>query len=152
MKLKVYTDTSVFGGCFEEEFEKWSRLLINEFITGNKFLMVSGITIKELSLAPRPVRDIFEEIPQSNIKYADITDDVEKLAKQYITEKVVSAKFEGDALHIAIATLNMADVLVSWNFKHIVNLTRIRLYNSVNLKYGYPLIEIRTPMEVVDEN
>ncbi len=151
MKLRIYTDTSVFGGCFEDEFERWSRLLINEFIAGNKILMISGITVKELSLAPGLVKELFEEIPKKNIEYADITDDAEKLAKQYIREKVVSAKFEGDAYHIAIATVNRADVLVSWNFKHIVNLSRIRLYNSINLKYGYPLIEIRTHMEVLDE-
>ncbi|MBA5941756.1 MAG: hypothetical protein H0M93_00225, partial [Methanophagales archaeon] len=53
-----------------------------------------------------------------------------------------------DAQHIAIATVSRVDILVSWNFRHIVNLTKIRLYNSVNLKYGYPLLEIRSPREV----
>ncbi len=53
--------------------------------------------------------------------------------------------------HIAVATLGRVDVVVSWNFKHIVNLNRIRLYNSVNLKLGYPMIEIRSPREVLDE-
>ena len=53
--------------------------------------------------------------------------------------------------HFAIATINRVDVLVSWNFRHIVNLSMIRLYNSVNLKYGYPLLEIRSPREVLDE-
>jgi len=53
--------------------------------------------------------------------------------------------------HFAIVTINRVDVLVSWNFRHIVDLSRIRLYNSVNLKYGYPLLEIRSPREVLYE-
>ena len=56
-----------------------------------------------------------------------------------------------DAQHIALASVVRADVLVSWNFKHIVNLNRIRLYNSVNMKLGYPLIDIRSPREVLNE-
>ena len=60
-------------------------------------------------------------------------------------------KFFEDALHIAIATINKVDVLVSWNFKHIVNINRIRLYNSVNLKSGYSMIDIRSPREILTE-
>lgn len=46
---------------------------------------------------------------------------------------------------------NKVDILVSWNFKHIVNLNRIRLYNATNLKYGYQILEIRTPREILNE-
>jgi len=73
------------------------------------------------------------------------------LSKKYIEEKAVSEKYLVDAQHIALATINHVDVLISWNFKHIVNLRRIQLYNSINLKYGYPLVEIRSPREVIDE-
>jgi len=59
-------------------------------------------------------------------------------------------KSYNDALHIALATLNNSDVLASWNFKHIVNLERIRLYNSINLRFGHRLIEIRTPREILN--
>jgi hypothetical protein len=151
MIIKVYADTSVFGGCFEKEFEKWSNSLIDDFIRGEKILLVSAITLKELSMAPESVRDIINGIPKDHTEFLDFTPEAEKLAGIYIPEKAVSKKFEGDAYHIAIATVNRADVLVSWNFKHIVNLNRIRLYNSVNLKCGYSMIEIRTPMEVTDE-
>ena len=63
----------------------------------------------------------------------------------------IAARMRADALHIAVATVARVDVLVSWNFKHIVNLRRIHAYNAVNLKRGYPLLEIRTPREVLDD-
>ena len=72
------------------------------------------------------------------------------LADKYISEKVISGKYYEDALHIAISTIYHVNVLASWNFKHIVNLDRIRMYNSVNLKNGYPMLEIRTPREILN--
>ena len=80
-----------------------------------------------------------------------MNDDAKMLAQQYIADGAVSVRCLVDAQHIAIATINMVNVLVSWNFRRTVNLSRIRLYNSVNLKYGYPLLEIRSPREVLDE-
>ena len=71
------------------------------------------------------------------------------LADKYIAGKVVGRASLEDCRHIALATINRVDVLASWNFKHIVNLDRIKGYNSVNLKLGYPIIEIRTPQELV---
>lgn len=62
----------------------------------------------------------------------------------------MSKKSRVDAQHIATATISRVDVLVSWNFKHIVNLEKIHGYNSVNLRLGYPILEIRTPIEVID--
>ncbi len=76
-------------------------------------------------------------------------DESRKLAELYMQEKAVSRKFYEDALHIAISTINQVNVLTSWNFKHIVNLDRIRQYNAVNLKNGYSLLEIRTPREIL---
>jgi len=72
------------------------------------------------------------------------------LAQHYIDTEVIGAAKRVDAQHIAIATINRVEVLVSWNFRHIVNLQRIRGYNSVNLLQGYPLLEIRTPEEVIN--
>ena len=81
----------------------------------------------------------------------DINDEVETLALNYIKEKIISEKYLLDAYHIAAGTINRVDVLVSWNFKHMVNLLKIKSYNSVNLKYGYGLIDIRCPLELVNE-
>ena len=80
----------------------------------------------------------------------DVSDEMIKLAEKYLELKIVSENYYGDALHIAIATVLCVDLLVSWNFKHIVNLNRIKLFNSVNLREGYGILEIRTPMEVIN--
>ena len=149
--IKVYVDTSVFGGCFDAEFEEWSNKLIEEFKLGFKLLVISDLTLKELEEAPPNVRSLTEEIPEKHKKLVILNDEARGLARHYIEEGIVSEKYLVDAQHIAIATVNRVDVLVSWNFRHIVNLTKIRLYNSVNLKYGYPLLEIRSPREVLYE-
>ena len=90
------------------------------------------------------------DIPGTNRVDIIVDDEAIKLAEIYITEGALTNKSYNDALHIALATLNNADVLASWNFKHIVNLDRIRLYNSINLRFGYRLIEIRTPREILN--
>jgi len=149
--IKVYVDTSVFGGCFDAEFEEWSNKLIEEFKLGLKVLVISDLTLKELEEAPLNVRNLVEEIQEEHREYVILDDEARELARHYIEEGVVSEGYLVDAQHIALATVNRGDILVSWNFRHIVNLTKIRLYNSVNLKYGYPLLEIRSPREVLYE-
>lgn len=79
------------------------------------------------------------------------TPDAYELAEAYLAHGIVGPGSRSDALHVALATIGRVDVMVSWNFKHIVNLNRIRLFNAVNLEQGYGLIEIRTPMEVLYE-
>src|SRR5690606_10586097 len=102
----------------------------------------------ELSNAPDFVKELFKEILNQRAQFVNVTDEVERLANAYINEKVVGQTSYADCTHIALATINKADILASWNFKHIVNIDRIRGYNSVNLKLGYPLLEIRTPREI----
>jgi len=150
--MKVYIDTSVFGGYFDEDFSEWSVKLIEQFMIGEKIAVISNITEDELKNAPEKVRALFNNIPAEQKELVKLTNEAKELANKYIKEKVVTKKSLLDAQHIAIATLNKVDVLVSWNFKHIVNYNKIRLYNSVNLKYGYPLLEIRNPRELTDEN
>lgn len=149
--IKVYVDTSVFGGYFDAEFEEWSNKLIEEFKAGLKVLVISDLTLKELEGAPPNVRNLVEEIPDEHKEYVVLNNEARGLARHYIEEGVVSEGYLVDAQHIAIATVSRVDVLVSWNFKHMVNLSKIRLYNSVNLKYGYLLLEIRSPREVLYE-
>ena len=152
MKQRVYIDTSVIGGCFDQEFEEWSNRLINEFQSGQKIAVISDITYREIELAPKKVQEIISTIPSDYIEEILIDPETEELAKNYIKAGAVSHKFYEDALHIAIATIIKADILVSWNFKHIVNIDRIRKYNSVNLMNGYSTIEIRTPREILKSN
>jgi hypothetical protein len=147
--MKVYADTSTIGGCFDEEFREWSLLLFEEFKAGIKQLMLSDLTLREVEPARQEIRDKIFEVPIIYRVDVGISDDTIKLAETYIDEGALTNKSYNDALHIALATLNNADVLASWNFKHIVNIDRIRLYNSINLRLGYKLIEIRTPREIV---
>lgn len=82
-----------------------------------------------------------------NTEFIDTTDEAIDLANQYISEKVVGQTSFDDCLHIAIATISRADFLLSWNFKHIVNVKRIQGYNAINIKNGYKQLEIRSPRD-----
>jgi hypothetical protein len=149
MKQRIYTDTSVIGGCLDEEFAEASMRLLNTFKIGEAIIVVSDLTLLELQDAPLTVRTVLEEIPLAHRENVELTEEAATLAERYSAAGVVVATKRVDAQHIAPATINRVDVLVSWNFKHIVNLQRIQGYNSVNLRFGYPLLEIRTPQEVV---
>ena len=113
--------------------------------------MISDLTLRELEETPEKVRVLINDISSENKEYVTLNEEARKLADHYIEEGVVSENYLVDAQHIAIATVYKVDALASWNFKHILNLNRIRLYNAVNLKYGYQLIEIRSPREIIYE-
>jgi len=150
MKSRIYTDTSVIGGCFDVEFEKGSLALFETFKAGSAVLVISNLTLAELEAAPKAVSDILLSVPTKYMEFIEFTEEAGNLAETYLNEGVVSQKSRVDAQHIATATINRVDVLVSWNFKHIVNLERIHGYNSVNLRLGYSMLEIRTPREVLN--
>jgi len=148
MKPRIYTDTSALGGYEDEEFREWSRRLVDSFVAGELILVLSELALRELEAAPEAVRKAVARVPDAHIELIVVTPEAEELAAAYIQDEAVAASMRADALHIALATVARADVLVSWNFKHIVNLKRIHAYNAVNLKRGYPVLEIRTPREV----
>lgn len=150
--MKVYADTSTIGGCFDIEFKEWSIQLFEEYKIGTKLIMLSDLTIQELEMARPEVRNKILELPTAYRIDLNITDESIKLAETYIIEGALTNKSYNDALHIALATICNADVLASWNFKHIVNLNRIRLYNSINMRLGYKLLEIRSPREILKPN
>jgi len=108
------------------------------------------MTESELITAPENIQSFVRDLPPESIEYIEISEEAIQLADEYINERVVGKTSRDDCIHIALVTINRADVLISWNFKHIVNLNRIRSYNSVNLKLGYPTIEIRSPKEMID--
>ena len=145
-KLRVYVDTSVIGGCEDEEFREASQRLIERCAQGEVTLVISEDTVEELKGAPRAVQNILQEI--ANPEAMDITDEVEKLASRYIQHGALTEKMRADARHIAAATVAEVDVLVSWNFRHMVNIRRIQQYNDVNRQMGYGPIEIRSPREL----
>jgi len=146
---RIYADTSVFGGFFEIEFEQWTKPFIEKFIVGEYKLLYSQLTELELQRAPRKVRNLVMSIPVEHLEFLPVTVEADNLANRYIQENVVGQTNIEDCRHIAIATLNNADILASWNFKHIVNVRRIRGYNSANYRYGHKILEIRTPREII---
>jgi hypothetical protein len=149
MKLRVYIDTSVVGGYFDDEFEDVTKLFFDRIFQKDFLVYFSEISEAELSLAPDFVKDLKSKIPTDSYRYLELDDESRELAETYIREKILGKTSLDDAYHIAIATVNRLDVLVSWNFKHIVNYDKIKLFNSINLRLGYPMIEIRSPKEFV---
>lgn len=151
MRPRIYADTSVLGGCEDDEFRDASRRLVEAFVSGELTLVLSELALRELETAPEAVRKVVGRVPEAHIESLSLCPEAEELAAAYIEERAIGAGMRADALHIALATVARVDVLVSWNFRHIVNLKRIHAYNAVNLKRGYPLLEIRTPREVAGD-
>jgi hypothetical protein len=149
MKRRIYTDTSVIGGCVDKEFRTHSAELFDRFRKGLDVLVLSDLTLAELEGAPPPVRHVLQGVPVEALEEVTFDAQASDLAEAYLSTGVIGAAHLEDARHIATATVQKVDVLVSWNFKHIVNLDRIRGYNSVNLRLGYTLLEIRSPLEVL---
>lgn len=147
---RVYIDTSVVGGTFDKEFARQTEPFWRAVQNGNIRIIISDILRGEMQNAPQHVRTFFDSLLEHDVEHVLLSQEAEDLAERYLFEKVVGGSSLDDARHIAIATVCRADVLVSWNFKHIVNLNRIRGYHSVNLRQGYPMIEIRTPPESMD--
>ena len=150
MIIRYYIDTSVFGGYYDVEFQEFTKLFFDRIIKDKIKIIFSELSENELGNAPERVKTFIKSLPKDIFDFVEITKESFDLADQYILDKVVGKTSKDDCVHIAIATLNRADVLISWNFKHIVNLKRIQGYNSVNLKLGYPTLEIRSPKEMID--
>jgi predicted nucleic acid-binding protein len=146
--MRLYLDTSVIGGYYDPEFSEWTKPLIEDILNQKHIAIISDITIMEIIDAPRNVNQLLEKLIKSSSEMITSNEQTDKLASHYLQEGALSRKSIEDAHHIALATFNNVSAMVSWNFKHLVNLDRIRLFNSVNLKYGYGLIDIRSPREV----
>jgi predicted nucleic acid-binding protein len=147
VKQRIYIDTSVFGGYFDDEFAEHTKPLFKRLKNNEFKLLFSSVTQDELNNAPKRVKDLVIGLKAEWTELLDVTDEAIELASDYIAEGVVGQTSFADCLHIALATINRADYLISWNFKHIVNVDRIRGYNSINIKKGYKQLEIRSPRE-----
>ena len=147
MKQRIYIDTSVFGGYYDREFEIYTIPLFERIKNGEFAVLLSVVTQDELENAPGKVQELVRNLRNEHTTFLNISDEAIDLANEYIAEKVVGQTSYADCMHIALATINRADFLISWNFKHIVNIQRIRGYNAVNIKNGYKLLEIRSPRD-----
>ena len=150
MKQRIYIDTSIVGGYFDEEFKEATLKLFERLDNREVIFVVSDLLDLELINAPQQVREHLLKYSADKFQRVELTEEAIKLADTYIEEKVVGKTSLEDCRHIALATIHKVDVLASWNFKHIVNLDRIKGYNSVNLRLGYSMIEIRSPKDLVN--
>jgi len=146
--LLVYLDTSVLGGCFDPEFAPWSRGLIQDLGAGRYRPVLSTLLADEMARAPARVRALFAEVLALAPLLLETTPEVELLVRAYEAHAILPARFRADMVHIALATAGGADVLVSWNFRYIVRLDKIRLFNAVNAEQGYRTLAIHSPREV----
>ena len=149
-KLNIYINTSVIGGYFDVEFEKETKILFESIYNNEFHVIYSTVTEDELINAPEKVRLLLNSIPSKNKTKIELSEEAVMLGDAYIAENVVGKTSREDCFHIALATIHKADIVVSWNFKHIVNIVRIRGYNSVNTKLGYTAIDIRSPKEIIN--
>ncbi|HEX3578636.1 MAG TPA: PIN domain protein [Thermoanaerobaculia bacterium] len=136
------------GGCFDIEFSTWSNALIGDFRAGRLIPLLFDVTAAEVAEAPPAVRDLHQEMLLLAGGLLPVTQKVAALVDAYTAKKILSARMAADMTHIALATLAQADALVSWNFKHIVRLEKIRLFNAVNVELGHQPLSIRSPREV----
>lgn len=146
--MKVYADTSVFGGVFDNKFSSASKQFFVEVDAGRFMLVTSAIVEAEIEPAPDRVRAFFTKyIGIANIAVAN--QEALDLQSSYINFGVVTENSFEDALHVAVATVAKCDLIMSWNFKHIVHLDKIPKYNAVNVLNGYGHIGIYSPLEVI---
>ena len=146
--IRVYADTSVFGGAFDEEFQTASRAFFDQVRSGRFKLITSALVQEEVEPAPSQVRELFNELLDL-VDVVEISEAALSLKDMYVETGIVTPQWNDDALHVAIATVASCSLIVSWNFKHIVHFEKIPLYNAVNTLKGYGNIGIFSPLEVI---
>jgi predicted nucleic acid-binding protein len=147
MKQRIYIDTSVIGGYYDVGFETATKQLFRRIINKEFDVYLSEVNEAELMNAPPQVKAVKDLIPKDCLYYIETTEEVKKLALLYIKEKALGKASRNDAYHIALASVNRIDCLISWNFKHIVNYDKIKMFNAINMRFKYPLIDIYSPLE-----
>jgi hypothetical protein len=147
--LEAYTDTSVFGGVFDAEFETESRAFFDLVRAGRFTLLVSDVSRREVTQAPEQVESVFNQM-LAYMRLVPVDQEVLSLRDAYLSAGILSEKWADDAAHVAAATVAEADLIVSWNFRHIVHFDKIRLYNAVNALRGYRELDIRSPLEIIE--
>ncbi len=148
-RMRVYVDTSVFGGCFDDEFRSSSLSFFEMARAGEFALIISQMLVDELKYAPENVRSVLRTVPVEYVEVIRFSEEARRLRDAYLAARVVGKKRSADAYHVALATVAYADMILSWNFRHIVHFEKIRGFNAVNLREGYLAIEVHSPNEVV---
>lgn len=146
---RIYLDTSVFGGCFDVEFTEESLAIFELIRSGSYCAVLSDIVLEELEDAPQRVRDVVLTLPEDSLEFIAITEEIIQLRNEYEVAGILGPKWIDDMTHVAAATIARVDAIVSWNFKHIVRLDKMKSYNQVNLQNGYGILTIISPKEAI---
>ena len=149
-RLRAYADTPVYGGCFDVEFQEDSQAFFREVSAGRFLLLIADITVRELALAPERVRSVLQDLPPVSLEFLAFSEEVRRLRDAYLEFGVLPASAGADAEHVASATAGESDLLVSWNFKHIVHFDKIAAFQPINVLRGYKPLSIYSPREVVE--
>ena len=147
----LYLDTSILGGYFDDEWKEPTRELWRQMEAGQWRFQSSTIAFDELTNAPGTVRELFRETFEPGALVV-VTPEMEHLAARYVEQSVITPKYTDDARHVAVCTVEKLDFLVSWNFRHLVNVQREAGFNAVNLLHGYQTVRIVNPLELIYGN
>ncbi len=145
----LYLDTSVIGGYFDDEFKDATQELWRQMENGKYRFATSVLTEQETQGAPDVVRDLMKRTFDQPGRLLTLTQQAVELTQAYMDAAVVPVPYADDARHVAIAVVHEIHVVVSWNFKHLVNRDRRTAFNAVNLLQGYPSVDIISPLELV---
>ena len=146
---RVYADTSVFGGVFDQEFRRASTRFFEQVREGRFELVSSAVVQAEIDPAPDKVKAFFDDILDI-ARIVEVSDDALTLRQAYLEAGILTQGSADDALHVALATVSGCTLIVSWNFKHIVHFQKVPLYNAVNALKGHPSLKIHSPQEVIE--
>ena len=146
--IRLYLDTSVIGGYFDNEWQTPTRELWKQMQTGKFRFVTSHVTMDEMINAPEHVRELLAKTFH-NEAILSVTEETEQLAAAYMQQNILSPKYTDDARHVAVCTVAQIEYLVSWNFRHLVNVEREKGFNAVNLLQGYRTISIVNPLEFI---
>jgi len=153
-KKKIYLETTLFNHYFDirtPNYHDDTRTLFNACAEGTFKPYTSHYVVEELEAAPREKYDqMFDLTKRYDIMILDTSDDANKLARQYLFEGALPKNSLTDAIHIAVASINELDTIISLNFRHIVREKTIKLTNEINISLGYNTIEINSPKEALD--
>jgi len=152
--MRLYLNTSVIGALFDEEMPQRieiTRTLLGLIVEGKHTGVISNIVLEEIERSPAELKKrLINEIQK--VAFQVITEDENSadLLEIYEEEGFIRKGARLDLRHLAVATVRGVDAVVSWNFRDIVNIRTRRAVHSVNLRLGYPLIEIVSPEEVIE--
>ena len=148
--MRVYMDSSVFGGYYDREFAEGTAAFFESLLAGKGVAVISDTLVAELTGAPARVQDLLERVLAGESERVGLPQEAEALRDAYLAARVLTPRWSDDALHVAHATTARADVIVSWNFRHLVNPVRIRGFNRVNAAQGYGPVVIMTPEDLAN--